>query len=158
MSRFKIHANITKRRKIQLYHSLVLSKFMYGLQTVWLSKSLRQRINAFHCQCLRRILGIQHPYISRVSNASVLEEAAEQPLSTLLLRQQLQFYGRIYRNDNHPRHDLLTEKINHRRAGRPLFSWVRELQKHIQDMQAPSSAIENPFHWRKAVDEYCYNI
>ena len=28
------HANISRRRKIQLYHSLILSKFIYGLQRI----------------------------------------------------------------------------------------------------------------------------
>ena len=79
------HANITKRRKIQLYKSLVLSKFLYGMQTIWLSKSLRQRIDALHYFCLRQILGIPHSYISRVTNAEVLRQANDVPLHTLLL-------------------------------------------------------------------------
>ena len=152
------HANISRRRKIQLYHSLILSKFMYGLQTIWLSKNLRQRIDAFHCQCLRRIMGIQHSYISRVSNATVLEQSGERSLSNQLLRQQLQFYGRIHRNELHPGHGLLNETIIQRRVGRPLLSWVRELRKHIEDMQVDSAAINNASHWRKVVDEYCSQL
>ena len=38
------HANIAKVRKIQFYKALVLSKLLYGLQTIWLSKGLRQKI------------------------------------------------------------------------------------------------------------------
>ena len=67
------HANISQRRKIELYKSLILSKFLYGLQTVWLSKVLRRRIDGFHCSCLRQILGIPHSYVSRVTNVQVLQ-------------------------------------------------------------------------------------
>ena len=74
------HANICIRRKIQLYKSLVLSRLLYGLQTLWLSKHLRQRIDGFHCMCLRQILGIPHSYISRIPNADVLKKAQERPL------------------------------------------------------------------------------
>ena len=42
------HANISKKRKIALYISLILSKLRYGLQTVWLTKVLQKRVNAFH--------------------------------------------------------------------------------------------------------------
>ena len=80
------HANINVRRKVQLYKSLVLIKLLYGLQTVWLSKQLRQRIDGFHCACLRQIYGIPHSYISRISNATVLEKASEIPLHRQLLR------------------------------------------------------------------------
>ena len=86
LSQIWSHANITKRRKLELYRSLVISKLLYGLQTVWLSKGLRQRIDAFHCSCIRRILGIAHSYISRVTNADVLRQGNAMPLSKILLQ------------------------------------------------------------------------
>ena len=106
------HANIHVRRKVQLYKSL---KLFYGLQTVWLSKQLRQCIDGFHCGCLRQIYGIPHSYISRVSNATVLERASEIPLHRQLLRQQLLYYGRLQRNDTHPAKHLLCDRVTKRR-------------------------------------------
>ena len=92
------HANIPVGRKIQLYKSLILTRLLHDLQTVWLSKHLRQRIDGFHCMCLRQILGIAHPYISRISNAIVLLKVSQRPLHRQLLRESFIFYGRIMRS------------------------------------------------------------
>ena len=113
------HAHISRRRKIQLYKAIILSKFMYGLQTIWLPKSMRQKINGFHCSCLRQILGIAHSYIFRVSNLEVLQKAGEIALDKQLLRYQLLFYGKVMRNIDHPIHDFFKKQATQRRRGRP---------------------------------------
>ena len=149
------HANIHPRRKIQLYKSLVLSKLLYGLQTVWLSKHLRQRIDAFHCGCLRQIMRVPHSYISRVSNSDVLKQASETPLHRQLLRQQLMYYGRLHRDNTHPARNYLRGQVGKRRRGRPFLSWAVEIGKHIQNMPCNSSDINNLHIWRNAVNKYC---
>ena len=140
---------------MQLYRSLVLSKLLYGLQFVWLPKLLRRQIDGFHCGCLRQILGIPHPYISRVSNAQVLQQARDIPLHLQLLRQQLQYYGTITRNAQHPTHTILRNKIVKRRIGRPHLSWDVEIAKHIQNMHVDNDCVQHPGHWRKVVKQYC---
>ena len=147
--------NIAKCR--QLYQSLILSKFLYGLQIVWLSKVMRQRVDALYCQGLRKILGIPHPYISRVSNATVLERAKSVSVSTLLLRQQMIFYGRIARNTQHPGNYLLTTQIQRRRRGRPLLEWSEEVQKHIVKLGIGAACSHDAVNWRKAVNSYSYH-
>ena len=127
------HANISRGRKIELYHACVVSKLSYGLDSMWLLKPELQRIDAFHVRCLRCICRIEPSYISRVSNASVLETAGQVPLSTILRHRQLALYEQIVRmDDDNPLRRLTCEagsdrpKIwaTNRRRGRPKQQWA----------------------------------
>ena len=89
------HANITRQRKLQLYHACVVSKLLYGLESLWLLQRDLQRLDAFHAQCLRRICNISHSFLSRISNADVLQKAGEVPLTKLFKSRQLSLYDRI---------------------------------------------------------------
>ncbi len=66
------HCNISRSRKFCIYEACVLSKLLYGLESVWLLQADRNRLDSFHAQCLRRILGIPPAFPSRVSNATVV--------------------------------------------------------------------------------------
>ena len=123
-------------------------------QSVWLSKALQKRIDAFHYIALRIILGIPHSFISRVSNAEVLRRSCDAMLHTQLLRQQLLYYGRLVRNDNHPARYLLEAAPTKRRPGRPHLSWASELRNHIQNMSCDPRCIDSKIHWREVVNEY----
>ena len=68
------HTGITRDRKMQLYQSLILSRLLYGLQTVWLPKQSQKRLDAFHYQCLQELTGIAHSYISQVTNENILKK------------------------------------------------------------------------------------
>lgn len=46
------HANISRKRKVSLFNTLVLSKLMYAFDTMWLSKIEINRLNAFQNKCL----------------------------------------------------------------------------------------------------------
>ena len=89
------HASISAARKIKLYEACVISKVMYSLETLWLLKADRSKLDAFHHRYLQRILGIPHSYYSRVTNASVLQQAGSRLLSTMLLQRQKTLYERI---------------------------------------------------------------
>ena len=89
------HANITRQRKCQLYHAYVTSRLLYGLESLWLLQRDLHRLDAFHAQCLRKICHIPHSYVSRVSNADVLQTAGEVPMTRLFKSRQLSLYDRI---------------------------------------------------------------
>ena len=82
-------SNITLRRKVEIYQSCIVSKLLYGLQSLWLSKSQCKRLNGFYCACLRKISRIPHSFISHVTNAEVLQKTKMTPLANTLLQQQL---------------------------------------------------------------------
>ena len=89
------HSSIGKQRKLLIYSSCVLSKLLYSLDSLWLLKADKCRLDAFHCKCLRKIVGIAPSYFSRVSNADVLEKAGSKPLSATLTDHQVQLYRAI---------------------------------------------------------------
>ena len=89
------HANITRSRKLELYSAIVLPKLLYNLETLWLLKADRKRLDSFNVQCLRRICRIPHAYVSRVSNDHVLNISRARPLSEALCERQVSLYNKI---------------------------------------------------------------
>ena len=113
------------------------------IHTSWLRQHESARLNAFQARCLRRILGIKHSYVSRVSNAAVLQRAGRGKLSDLLLRRQLTLFGDIARKaDDHPVRMVvfqpssseLAQAPGRRKRGRPRQAWATELSKHAKQI------------------------
>ena len=93
------HARISKRRKVQLFESLVQSQLRYALASAWLLKSDLRRLDGFQAGCIRQILKIPCSYISRVSNQRVREQAGVQPFSKAVRSTQLQLLGQVIGNE-----------------------------------------------------------
>ena len=89
------HANIAKRQKQHIFDACVVSKLLYGLESVWLLQADRTKIDAFYASCLRKIAKIPSSFISRVSNATVLAKFSARPLSLQLLVRQLDYFGKL---------------------------------------------------------------
>ena len=126
------HAGLTRRRKIEIYKSCVVSKLLFSLEALCLRKAERDRVNSFHAQCLRKILDIEHSMFSRVANSEVLHAANEKPLSDTIDRMQLILYGRIASrcdNDLCRRFTLSPSSVRPitiwgvRARGRPRLTW-----------------------------------
>ena len=95
LSKLWCHANLTVHRKVQIFNACVVSKVLYALESLWLLKSVRHRLDAFQCFCLRQIMRIPPSYVSRVSNASVLERSSQSPLSELFKQRQIRCYRQV---------------------------------------------------------------
>ena len=166
------HANITRDRKIDLYVGCIIPKVMYGLESLWLRQAERKRLDAFHAKCLRRVLGIPHSYISRITNQEVLSRADANPLSTTLLQRQLLLFGKIARMPDHcPQRQVLFEPssvtlkriVGKRPRGRPRQQWGQSVRDHalaaagsmsdISLMLLQNSTTE---HWKGVVQDYAF--
>ena len=69
-------------RKWQLlvYDAVIKSRLLYGLETVHLTKSLMQKMNAFHRKGLRKILSLVSTHADRRNtNAKLIEKALRCP-------------------------------------------------------------------------------
>ena len=125
------HANISRQRKVEIYNSCVVSKLSFSLECEVLRKRDKDRLNAFHCRCLRRILKIAPSWISRIPNNVVLAIGNSRPLADKVLFQQLMLFGKIAKLDNNDFLRQLTfqpssldpSKCIFRRRGRPRLSW-----------------------------------
>jgi hypothetical protein len=69
------HSSLSRRRKLELFASLIESRLLYGLTGAWLRVAERRRLDGFHARCLRQILKIPPAYFSRISNQKVLASA-----------------------------------------------------------------------------------
>jgi hypothetical protein len=161
------HSTLGRRRKIELFNSLVVSKLLYGLAACWLNVSERRRIDGFQNRCLRAIWGIKPAYVSRVSNASVLQTVGEKPLSRQLERQQLQLFGRVARQDDEglmrqatfcPGSLQPATERYVRKQGRPRLEWTSAVYKLALQaaggMQQLQDHIGNERSWRNVVDTF----
>merc|ERR1711904_200515 len=84
------------RRKAQIFQAVIASKLLYGLSTAWLNTAEQRRLNGFQARCLRRVCNIKASYVSRVSNAKVLEKAGQITFLKQLLKQQLKLFRKVY--------------------------------------------------------------
>ena len=167
------HANIPRAKKIQIYSACVLAKLLYSLESECFRKADISKIDAFHCRCLRVILGIPHSMISRVSNATVLETAGSKPLSTTVSSRQLILFGNIAAlpdssmirsitfDSQHVRPAPLSGK---RRRGRPRLSWMSvqyakalklcNHEQRILDQYFAQRSDTEAFSWRSFVKQH----
>ena len=89
----------------------------------------------------------------------VQDKAKIPPLSSLLLRQQLLYYGKIARNNVHPARSFIFEKgttnaakNTNKKQGRPLLYWAKEVSAHAARI---SEDIMVPMEWRNGAISYC---
>ena len=167
------HANMCKHHKTKVLDVCIFSKLLYGLESCMLLKADRDRLDSFQAKCLRRIHKIPPAYVSRISNATVRSTANVKPLSVLLLRRQLQLYGKLAAAcpDSLPRSMVFETGVavdtqprdwaSARARGRPRLQWTKYM--HARALEAAGSDPDRlqsllqgaPCEWRKAVEEYC---
>ena len=88
------------------------------------------------------------------------------PLANTLLQQQLQYFGNVARDFNHPGRYLVFkqngwEMVDQglRRQGRPRADWGQEIMKHVMTINNDFvPAIVDRNNWRKIVNDYCRNL
>ena len=162
------HAKIIKHRKQQIFQACVVTKLLYGLSSCWLLQADRSKLDAFYIRCLRRIHRIPHPMLSHISNQDVLQAAEVVPLSVQLFQQQLQLYGRLYREGA----DSLVRQIAleddgctpkqwqvRRRVGRPRLQWSSSvfalaLKLAEGSLESLRAMLDNAQDWKNAVKQF----
>ena len=81
--------------KLRIYTSLVQSVVLYGSETWTMRKVDSDRIQTFHMQALRRILGIR--WYDKVSNAVVNERTKLPDVPSLIADRRHSLFGHICR-------------------------------------------------------------
>ena len=152
-----------------------MSKLLYSLHVAWLSTAARRRLDGFQARCLRKILGIQHSMISRVTNVEVLSRAGVRKASVMLLERQLRLFGRIALcselqtlRDCLLRPGSLSLKSDDylRRVGRPRHYWptmVRAYAVRAAGSEAELEILLSPSaiaqaDWNATVKTYCQGV
>ena len=158
------HIRITKWVKFDILRTLIVSKLLYGLDTAWLNKYDRNRLDEFFANCCRKILGIPHSYISRISNQEVLQELHAIPLSRTLLERQLMLFHKIAcEPEFSPLRRLIFDeglnlkKHSKRSRGRPRNIWTKQIHDHAMEIctQNGINDLGDKDEWKICVRKYC---
>ena len=149
---------------------------MYGLQTAWFNQSARRRLDGFHARCLRQTLGILPSFLSRISNATVLQQAGATKASSTLLLRQLQLFGRLATSPGTfpVRAGLFAGSsleikalFGQRRRGRPRSYWPEMVRAHAvaagggEDNMEQLLSVQNGgknSKWLKLIQDYCKHV
>ena len=100
--------------------AIVFPVVMYGCESWTIKKAECRRIDAFEPWCWRRFLRV--PWTARKSNHSILKEISpEYSLEGLMLKLNLQFFGRLMQNNNSFEKTLRLWRI----VGRKRRRWQR---------------------------------
>ena len=130
------HANVPLKSKLQYFHSLIISRLIYGLASLWLVVSQRRRLDGFYARCLRQLMRIPPSFVSRISNAKVFRRAGVACFSDQLLQRQLILLGKVARSPGGSRlrqdafaPDSIMPQLGRfvGRVGRPRQDWTRQL-------------------------------
>ena len=114
--------DITLPTKVHLVKAMVFPVVVYGCESWTIRKAEGQRIDAFELWCWRRLLRV--PWTARISNQSILKEISpECSLEGLMLKLNLQSFGRLMRRADSLEKALMLGKIEGRRR-RGLDGWM----------------------------------
>ena len=138
----KDNYNIWKRRwtasthkRLQLYRSLVKSILLYNCGTWAMTKFDEKKMDSFHRQQLRRVIGVHYP--RTISNTKLYKHTRSQPLSTTIRERRWKLLGHILRLDaNSPARKAMQYFFENRTAkkflGRPRTTIVSTINRDIQ--------------------------
>ena len=107
LSRLWKHTTMPLQRKLVIYRACVVQKLTYALYTHVIAEADMNRIESFHAQCLRQILGIKSTHATKnilftetISNQEVLKRAEETYLRTDIENLRIKYFAHIYRRPN----------------------------------------------------------
>ena len=103
-------APVTLKWKLKVLDAVIHSKVLYGMETLVISQSDYDKIDAFQTRIFRTIVNIKHSYWSHVTNDTVMRTANNRaqhinkniditPLSLKPKQRIITFYGHIIRSD-----------------------------------------------------------
>jgi len=112
----------------RLYNALVISVLLYGSETWTLLKADERRLEAFHMNCQRRILGIRN-WFHFVTNTSVTSQTGKQGLAIRICWRRLSIFDHVRRlPEATPAHSALRLAVDTRAGGKPNIrpKWKRQ--------------------------------
>ena len=144
-------------------------ELLYVLESLWLLKQDMKRFDGFYAWCLRRISKVLPAFVSRITNASILERFKTLPLSTKLCKRQLDLYGRLVLQPENALTRRVAQQLGSfelvdwkpkRRIGRPCFRWPTMVHSMILQIVGSREtvqrldAISGPAFWRSMGSRY----
>ena len=148
--------SISHATKLKTFRAFIASIFLYNSELWTLTKSLEQKIDAFHRRLLRSILGLQWP--KKVSNKMLYEKTNEKPWSVIITKRRLRWTGHLLRlAEETPAKQALMECLRHHKLprGGQRTTWLKRINK---DLKTTDLNIKNPHTWHLAADREQWRI
>ena len=116
--------NAQLNTKIRIYKTCILPILLYSSETWTLLACDIRRLESFHMQCQRRILGIR--WFDFVRNDNVTKRTGLEPIRHTIDRRRLSLFGHVARLDNStPANGVLSSAIARRSERLPPLGWKR---------------------------------
>ncbi len=152
------HQTISRKTKLRIYNSAVLSILLYGSETWPLNKTLAARLDGFDSRALRTIENIRWP--QRVSNKILRSRTCQPRASCLAAQRRTRWFGHVLRlPPDHPTRAILQFDPRdagwRRPRGRPRTRWLDvlagDLQQHGIAVEDAEQLAQDRQHWKQLV-------
>ena len=125
-------SNISRRTKIKIYNSCVLSVLVYGAECWRMTERDISKLSTFHNGCLRKICKIFWP--RKITNTELHQSTGSEDMSTILKRKRWRWIGHVLRR---PTNDLARVALRwtpegKRKQGRPKTTWRRTVEAEMK--------------------------
>ena len=132
-------SRLSLQTKLRIYTSYVQLSLLYGADTRTILEADGKRLQAFHTQLQRRILGIR--WSDFVTNSAVTEKTSLLDIRAVINDRKLALFGHIRRlPEGTPAHDVLHASVEahagmvphpgwRRKPGRQRCTWLRDVLK-----------------------------
>ena len=134
-----------RKRRIQLYGSLVKSILLYNCSTWGISKTTQKKINSFHRKQLRRVINVKWPH--KISSKKLYEVTNTRPLSIDITERRWKMLGHVLRmNKDSPARKAMKfyfeKRSNKKFLGRKRTTIVTTINNDIQKTRANNPTFE----------------
>ena len=149
MELFWNRTKCNRKWKLQVFNAVIMTKLLYGLETLEAPQGLHQSLNTFQLKGLRKIMKLNTTFVDRNNdNQTVYDKASLAyhgtnniinkppigivPATVTLEEKKMRLLGHVLRRDRfHPMHQSIfstqsahLHNINSRRVGRPRENWA----------------------------------
>ena len=132
------NSSMNFKEKTQIFQSVFIGTLIYGLDTLSLTTSRLQRVDAYYFRFLRRICKIPASYYSRVTNHTAWRQAGyPQRPSDRIHKLERELIAQVFQApDTDPMHNVVFAAFRDgRRRGRPTAHWADTVcRRHYVDL------------------------
>ena len=151
--------NIKTTTKLRLFNTNVKSVLLYGSETWVMNNAVKQKIQSFVNNCMRRILNIK--WYDKIRNEDVWERTEQEPMEQQIMNRKWRWIGHTLRKPDSSitRQALSWNPQGKRKQGRPRNTWRRETMEVLNCIGLTWKEIErkskNREEWRDLVCGLC---
>lgn len=147
-------SNIGKKRKHNIYETIIKSSLLYGAETWTISESNRRKLEATEMDAFRRTLGISR--MDRIRNEEIrLRMGIEGTIINDIESKQLVWYGHVRRMDETrlPKKVMEWVPSARRKRGRPRKTWKEGVSKAMSARDLREGQWEDRRSWKLGVGQ-----